>query len=148
MNFWQTKVIGDLKAYKDKKKSVKQLEARLEELNSSVGNVAAIDYSKERTTGGGVHDPMDQWINDLVLREEIEKQLRAVRFEIYHIEEVLNNLEEEERTVLTSFYISRCSNYIDKLVNSLHLEKSSIYRLKDKALERYTLLAYGVTSYK
>lgn len=147
MEKWELISICDLKAYKQKEQSIQNLEERLAEVKSRCGSIAAVRYDRERTTGGEPHNPADQWLNDMVLTEELEKQLRQVRIDVYHIQKTLEALEPEERMVLEGFYINRTNRFIDKLIDTLHLEKSSIYRLKDKALESYVLIAYGVTSY-
>lgn len=147
MEKWQVICIADLKAYKGKEKSIANLEAELVEVKSRCGSIPSMRYDKERTSGGEPHNPADQWINDLVMREEIEAQLRKVRFEVEKVRRVLEQLTEEERAVLNGFYMNRGNRYIDRLIDQLHLEKSSIYRLKDRALENYALFAYGATSY-
>ena len=147
MEKWQIISICDLKAFRQKEKSIQNLEERLQEVKDRCGSIQAVRYDREPTSGGGFHSPEDQWLNDLVLSQELKAQLRAVRFEVYHIRKTLDELEPEERTVLEGFYIDRQPRYIDKLIAKLHLEKSSIYRLKDKALESYVLIAYGATSY-
>lgn len=147
MDKWQVICIADLKAFKGKEKSIANLEAELAEIKSRCGSIPAMRYDKERTSGGEPHNPADQWLNDLVLREEIEAQLRAVRFEVVKVRRVLDQLTEEERAVLGGFYMNRSNRYIDRLIGTLHLERSSIYRLKDRALANYALIAYGFTSY-
>ena len=146
MEKWQMITISDLKAFRQKEKSIKRLEERLSELNESCGKIQAVRYDSE-SHGNGQHLPEDNWINDIVLKREIEAQLRAVRCEVYHVRQTLEALEPEERKVLEGFFMNRTAGYIDKLISELNLERSSVYRLKDRALEHYVLIAYGVTSY-
>ena len=61
----------------------------------------------------------------------------ALRIRQSAIKSVLNSLPEKEREVLTRFYIEGDNkNVSDDLSYKLGFEKSHIYRLRDKALDR------------
>lgn len=54
-------------------------------------------------------------------------------------------LDGEERLVLERFYIHRAKGNVERLCDELHLEKSRVYELKDKALRHFTIALYGLT---
>ena len=50
-------------------------------------------------------------------------------------------LDEDERYVLTGFYIERVS--MDEMTEKLGVEAKGVYTRKDRALKRLSLLLYG-----
>ena len=59
------------------------------------------------------------------------------------VERGLSALSDEDRLILDRFYINPAKGNVDRLCGELHLEKSTVYDRKDKALRRYTLARYG-----
>ena len=55
-----------------------------------------------------------------------------------------DTLTEDERVVLDKFYINRPTRHIDRLCDELHCEKSTVYRLKDSGLKKFTIAMYGI----
>lgn len=147
MEKWQVISLNDLANLRRKEASIKSLEEQLEEVRIRSVSVSGVNYEKVQASGRAIHNPADQWMNDIMLKEELEQQLRNVRSEVFRIHKTLESMVAEERLVLEHFYIDRKAQSIDNLVMKLHMEKSSIYRLKDRALENYVLIRYGQSSY-
>lgn len=147
MEKWQVISVSDLTNLRRKEASIKSLEEQLEEVRIRSISVSGVNYKKVQASGRAIHNPADQWMNDIMLKEELEQQLRNVRSEVFRIHKTLESMVAEERLVLEHFYIDRKAQSIDNLVMKLHMEKSSIYRLKDRALENYVLIRYGQSSY-
>lgn len=59
------------------------------------------------------------------------------------IENCLSCLSERERVILWHFYVERTYDYIEIINEKLHIERSQIYRLKDKALRTFAMLSQG-----
>ena len=59
------------------------------------------------------------------------------------IENCIDFLNERERTVLWHFYVERTYDYIEIINEKLNVERSQIYRIKDKALETFAMLSQG-----
>ena len=70
--------------------------------------------------------------------------LKDVSRAIDRVNRGLGVLDEREQKILNSFYIHRMPGYIDKLTEELFCEKSTIYRIKDEALYKFTIAMYGV----
>lgn len=79
----------------------------------------------------------------MVRKENIEKALTAVRRSLTHTERALSALTEQERQILTGFFIHPHKNGADDLMEQLHMERSTLYRHRDNALKAYTLARYG-----
>ena len=54
-------------------------------------------------------------------------------------------LTPEEKLILHRLYICPEKGSLDKLCQGLQVEKSSIYRKRDKALQKFTYALYGIT---
>ena len=60
------------------------------------------------------------------------------------LEEIaLETLSREEQLVLQQFYIQRERGHMDRLCRELGVEEASVYRLKNRALEKFTMALYG-----
>ena len=130
------------KDYRSKKESLSQTNAELARLNqemmgikSSLGSKIEIDKS---------YDFDERLINIIARREELKfAQENTIRW-LEIIDNALSALNEEERLILHRFYIDRGKNSIDLLCEELYLERSRVYKLKDRAIRHFTLVLYGV----
>lgn len=95
--------------------------------NSSTGNTSehAIEYEEHlRST-----------LSSLNVRRG------ALRLRLNMINSILDGLKPDEREILNCFYVDGDSRRAsDRLIEKLGFEKSHIYRLKDKALDKVALL--------
>lgn len=77
----------------------------------------------------------------MAVLKRVEKAIETDRMLIRDVESCLECLDEREKTVLWHFYVQRTYDYIEILNEKLCVERSQIYRLKDKALQKYTMLS-------
>jgi len=78
--------------------------------------------------------------NRAVLKR-VEQAIAADSITIQDVESCLEYLSERERCVLWHFYVQRTDDYIEILNEKLCVERSQIYRLKDKALRKFAMLS-------
>lgn len=69
---------------------------------------------------------------------------------LYRIEQLiaitktgLKALTPQQRLVLEKFYVNRNDGYIEDLCEELCVEKSTVYRIKNAALEMFVATQYG-----
>lgn len=74
----------------------------------------------------------------------MERTYSANREFIRDMESCFNVLTDRERTVIHHFYIERTWDYIEILSEKLSVERSQLYRIKDKAMRKLVLAYYGV----
>lgn len=77
----------------------------------------------------------------MAVMARIEETVKADSMIIEDVESCLEMLDEREKRLLWHFYIHRTYDYIEILNEKLCVERSQIYRLKDKALEKYMMLS-------
>ena len=93
---------------------------------------------------GGASGYEERLINYIDRKGRLEQNLGMAQARVERIERGLSVLTENERLVLTRFYIRREPRYLDRLCGELGYEMRTIYRLKDSALKKFTLAMYGV----
>ena len=122
------------------------------------------EYSQRRKVQPVLKEQIDRLKKRAVLRKsegaiESERQAQERMRSIKRLEEAyrfnrrrqksmdicLNTLEHREKTVLWYFYIDRPSDYIDRLADELGIERSQIYRVKDRALKNLGKVYFGLS---
>lgn len=143
---WDDVAIGDLRRYPGLCNSVENLAERVRILEESAANVKGANLDRIPISGGGSHYE-DKILSNLVEKEKkrnllkVNKQLKAA------IEVGLDALTKEERMVLESFYMFPHKNAADSLISILHCERATIYRIRRKALYKFTVNMYGIIDY-
>ena len=93
---------------------------------------------------GGTSTREDAMVNNIARREELKLAMKEARAWVKIVDSGLAVLDEEERHILDRFYIHRDKGNVERLCDELHLEKTRVYELKDKALRHFTMALYGV----
>ena len=75
--------------------------------------------------------------------EEISDKLRQTERLISCIDLALTMLTDEERFFLEQFFINGGENPVDDICAECMMEKSNVYRLRKKALGKFTMAMYG-----
>ena len=91
----------------------------------------------------GLYQPED-WMVDSVLRQqELEMALEETELWLKVTEQAFGTLEPAEQTILQQLYMQKSPGVMDRLCQMLQAEKSTIYRRRDKALDKLALALYG-----
>ena len=77
----------------------------------------------------------------LAVLERVEKAIADDKVLMQEVESCLALLDEKEKCLLWHFYVQRTDDYIEILNEKLCVERSQIYRLKDKALQKFMMLS-------
>lgn len=139
---FQRVAISDLQSYQPRKVSIENLKNRISELDVKIERLGST--SNDVPVQGGGNRTEEGLINGIVERDRLKMSLRIAEDLISRIDKGLSVLNSDQRKVLHGFYINRGSMYIDKLCDELHCEKSTVYRIKDEALHKFTIAMYGV----
>ena len=82
-------------------------------------------------------------MDNIMARQQLKWSLEQAQRWTELVDDALSGLSPEERLILQQMYILPQTGALSRLMESLHLEKSSIYRRRDKALQKFTLNLYG-----
>lgn len=141
---WETVSIQRLKDYTMRKESIKLLDEQIKALEEQFTALKSVPTDVEPVTGGNRNGREDVLVSNIVMREELQANKEIALRELAITEKGLAALTDSERQILKRFYISRPHNHIDLLCRELSIEKSEVYRQKNTALYKFTIVCYGV----
>lgn len=140
---WEKHSIEDLREYRAVKESLGTLPDEIRALEEDMQLVKGTRYDKTPVEGGA-SGYEERLINYIDRKGRLEQNLGLAQAKVERIERGLSVLTENERLVLTRFYIHREPRYLDRLCGELGYEKTAVYGLKNRALKQFTLAMYGV----
>lgn len=140
---WEKHSIEDLREYRAVKESLGTLPEEIRALEEDMQLVKGTRYDKTPVEGGA-SGYEERLINYIDRKGRLEANLELAQARVERIERGLSVLTDNERLVLTRFYIHREPRYLDRLCGELGYEMRTIYRLKDSALKKFTLAMYGI----
>ncbi len=86
----------------------------------------------------------DNDLDTLIEYERLKQNMKMSELLAKLIERGLSSLSEEEKTVLDKCFINGGKRNLTSLTQTLGYEQRSLYRLRDRALKKFTLSMYGV----
>ena len=86
----------------------------------------------------------DNDLDTLIEYERLKQNMKMSDLLAKLIERGLSSLSEEEKTVLDKCFINGGKRNLTSLTQTLGYEQRSLYRLRDRALKKFTLSMYGV----
>ena len=141
---WKYEAIDKLKGYEAHKAALNSIPEEISRLESAACSIRSATADGTAVSGGG-NKREDMLLSNIVLREELERQLEQARKWVSVVDRSLAVLDDEERRVLELMYIHRQPGSIERLCSELNIEQASVYRRRDVALRRFTTALYGIT---
>lgn len=141
---WCIYSIQRLRDYEDRKIAVDNLTEQINSLEDKFTAIRAATTDSTPVQGGNENRREQMLIHNISTREELKNNLDIIKREIEITEKGLAVLTETERLILTRFYINRSKGYIERLCDELFISKTELYRQKDEALKRFTMVCYGI----
>lgn len=139
---WKKEAIEDLGRYQMMKIGLKNLNEELQTLELTCADAPAA-LRREPVVQGGAKAADDALLQRIVRRDKLSASRDTLRATLRRIDRALKALSEEERCVLTRFYIERAPGAALLLCAQLRYEQAHIYRIKDAALKKFTIAMYG-----
>lgn len=82
-------------------------------------------------------------MDGLVRFRELKERRDRTAVWVGLVEEALDGMEPEDRLVLDGFYIHPIRRCADWLCGELNCEQATVYRRRERALQRFTVALYG-----
>ena len=93
---------------------------------------AGVDFSKPYVDSHHVNDTLGETKNEIYATEQ----------KIREIEEILEAVPEEQRTVLKLFYIEKLT--AERIAERIYVEsEKTVYNIRNKGIATYSILCYG-----
>jgi len=142
---WNMEAENKLRKYELMRMSLRNIPEEIDRLEVSASSIRGASTDKTPVKGGGSRQE-EFLLNNLVLRQELKRSLRQARQWVRIVSEALAALDPTEQLVLQRLYIVSERGAMERLCAELNCEKSNIYRIKEKSLEKFTLALYGATN--
>ena len=141
---WCIFAIQRLRDYEERKTAIDNLTEQIETLEDKFTAIRAATTDSTPVQGGNENKREQMLIHNIATREELQKNLEITKQEIAITEKGLAALTETEKKILERFYINRTKGYVERLCDELYISKTELYRQKEDALKRFTMVCYGI----
>lgn len=141
---WCVFSIQRLRDYESRKQAVESLKEQICSLEDKFTNIRSATTDSTPVQGGNDNKREEMLINNIATRDELKNNLKIAKHEISITEKGLAALTEDEKKILHRFYINRSKGYVERLCDELFISKTELYRQKDEALKKFTMVCYGI----
>lgn len=141
---WKREAADKLRNYTAHREALNSIPQEIKRLESAYAGIRSATSDSTPVSGGG-STREDALLSNIVHREELSRRLEESRLWVEMVNRAFGVLTDEERLVLDRLYIHRTQSGVAGLCEELHLERSTVYDRRDKALRHFTLALYGAT---
>lgn len=141
---WVREAESKLRDYGVREQSLESVTERITQLNLEMSCVRSATTDGTAVHGGG-NGRENALINNIAERDELQRAKQLTTEWLEWVNGALTVLSDAERDLLDKFYVNRQKGHVERLCEEMNLEKAQVYRRKDAALRKFTLLLYGVT---
>ena len=138
---WKNEAINDLTTYKGRKQAAENIKERIKILGEQFVSLKSVTPNEK--VMGGKSRREEKILDNISERQRLEMNLSIVESFIQLTEKGLSFLDKREKDVLEGFYFEQTDNHINTLCRRFNFEKSTLYRIKDEALRKFTIAMYG-----
>lgn len=141
---WVKEAESKLRDYAAKEQSLESVTERIAQLQAEMTCVRSATTDSTAVHGGG-NGREDALLNNIAERDELERAKLSTAEWLEWVNGALIALSDTDKNLLDKFYINRRKGHVERLCEEMHLEKAQVYRRKEAALRKFTLLIYGAT---
>ena len=139
---WRHEAIDKLRNYEAHKQAFECLPKEIRRLESAYTGIRSATTDGTPVSGGG-NTREDSMLSNIIHRDELKRQLKEAGLWVSQVDEALDILSDEEKMVLERLFIHPVKGAMSALSEQLNIDKTTVYRRRDKALRRFTIALYG-----
>ena len=139
---WKKEAANDLRTYPQRKAACENIRERIQILDEQFKSLRGV--STDTPVKGGMSRQEEKLLDNIYEREKLEFSLKVAEALVELTEKGLEKLNETEKAVLEGFYFEKLETRVERLCERFSVEKSTLYRMKDSALEKFTRSEYGI----
>lgn len=141
---WKWEAADKLRKYEARKEAIRSIPEEIRMYEEAFNGIRSASADSTPVAGGG-STREDMMLSNVVKREELKTALKQARWAVSIVDRGLATLSEEERLILDRFYIHPAKGNVERICADLGIEKASVYRRRDAALQHFTIALYGIT---
>lgn len=141
---WKTEAKEKLRKYAAMRLAVVNIPEEIKRLEIDAKSIRSAKSDATPVDGGG-NRREEAMINNIVHRQELAWTLEQAHLWLRSVDRGFTALNSEEKKILHRLYIYPEKGNLERLCKELGMETSTVYRRRDKALEHFTLVLYGIT---
>lgn len=139
---WKSEAMEKLRRYDAMRKASSNIPVEIQRLQIAACATKGAAADSTPVKGGG-NRREEMLMNNLVHRQELQWTLDQTKCWLDVTERALKSLSKEERLILQRLYICPERGAVERLCQELDLEQSSVYRHRDRALQKFAIALYG-----
>ena len=139
---WKTEAIDKLRKFDAMRQAIHNIPHEITRLQIDAKSIRSARADATPVKGGN-HSREDALLNNLIYQQELQCTLQQAQLWVRVVSNAFGILTQEEKLVLTRFFVYPEKGGIQRLCDELDVEQSSIYRKRDAALHKFTLALYG-----
>lgn len=140
---WKAEAKEKLRRYDAMRLATLNIPEELERLEIDAQAIRSAKMDGDVVNGGGSKRE-EALLNNIIERQELAWTLQQAQLWLKTTDRALSALSSVEKLILHRLYIYPEMGAPERLCKELEMEKSSIYRRRDKALKHFTLAYYGI----
>lgn len=141
---WKREAADKLRKHEARKEAIRSIPEEIRMYEEAFNGIRSASADSTPVAGGG-STREDMMLSNIVKREELKTALKQARRAVSIVDRGLATLTEEERLLLDRFYIHPAKGNVERVCTDLGIEKASVYRRRDAALQHFTIALYGIT---
>ena len=141
---WKREAVDKLRGYVARQKSLDNIPDEIARLKTEYSAIRSATTDSTPVSGGG-NKREDALLSNITHRQELNARLRDATLWIATVDSAMSVLDDNEKLVLNSLFVYRAKGNRERLSTELRVERSEVYRIKDRALRKFTIALYGIT---
>ena len=135
--------IADLREYKAQLASIQNLKDAIAECQAGIDQLHSTQYDRTPVMGGesGYEERI---LTNMDKIKRLNGNLSIAKSKTARVDRGMAALDDDERMVLERMYVNQEREAIRRLCEDLNCEIAQIYRIRRRALNRFTRAMYGI----
>ena len=122
--------------------ALSRMREEVQSLREECDAIRAASTDGNPVSGGG--NGRSEWLdNNIEQRGFLELRIKAIETKVSSTKAALEMLTEEQRKILDAFFIHRMSKPEEYLEAVMNMDRSSVFRKRNRAMRDLTRLLYG-----
>jgi DNA-directed RNA polymerase specialized sigma subunit len=139
---WKHEAVNKLRRYDAMQRATVNLPLEIKRLKAETEAVRS-GLQVGFAGGKSSRSKEDALLDNLMKRQQLQWSLDQAESWTGTVSRALGALEPEEQLILQQLYILPREGAVGQLMERLSVERSTVYRRRDKALKKFTLSLYG-----